>query len=500
MQIMEQPHVAISHKRRVFFVPVLRTLSSLGAVTGLGVFWVAVLKRDPCTPSIMNLPSDIILYKYLSGHDTRARQRKLMTPLLFLYHFLWTCLIILFLPLIPFTKGLRVHERLGIGLPPSGRLSMGSIWIHALSVGEVVSSLPLIRALKRKYPEKDIVVSVTTSQGMEIARNELKEEVKKLITMPIDFWWSIHRMVVFTNPSLFVLVETDIWPGLIFHLKERGVKAILVNGRISPRTLTRYRCFRRFIRSVLSLFESCLMQSDLDRDRLLKIGLSKDSVKTVGNIKFDRDWMPLGEKEHKQWLNTLSFSPEDSLWVAGSTHRGEEEVILDVFLRLRKSFPALRLIIAPREIERAGEVERLVSGKGFSAILRKDLPHKRRPCDVLILDTLGELERIYGIAQVSFVGGSLEPIGGHNLLEPAGFGKPVLFGPHTHNFVQMSQLIVEAGGGRCVADGEALFETMKEILSDPKISDTMGQRAREFVELNKGALGRIMEYIENYLS
>jgi 3-deoxy-D-manno-octulosonic-acid transferase len=432
--------------------------------------------------------------------ESRARQSKLIAPLLFSYHFLWTCLVILILPLIPFAKGLRIHERLGTGLPSSSRLRRGSIWIHALSVGEVVSSLPLIRALKRKYPERDIVVSVTTAQGMEIARNELLGEVKKLVSMPIDFWWSIHRMIVFMNPSLFVLVETDIWPGLIFHLKERGVKAILVNGRISPRTLTRYRWFRTIIRLILDSFESCLMQSDLDRDRLLEIGLSENRVKTVGNIKFDRDWMPMGEEECEQWLDTLKLSPKDILWVAGSTHRGEEDVILDAFLELRKFFSALRLIIAPREVDRAAEVEKLISGKGLSAVLRKDLPHKRGPCDVLILDTLGELERIYGIAQISFVGGSLEPIGGHNLLEPASFGKPVLFGPHTHNFVLMSQLLVESGGGRRVADGEALFETMKEILSDPKISDSMGRRAREFVESNKGALGRVIEYIENYLS
>jgi 3-deoxy-D-manno-octulosonic-acid transferase len=438
-------------------------------------------------------------HSYIPDVGPRVKQSKLMTTLLFFYHFLWTCLVILFLPSVLLTKGSRIHERLGIRLPWSGRLRRRNIWIHALSVGEVVSSLPLIRALKRKYPEKDIVVSVTTSQGMEIARNELQEEVKKLITMPIDFWWSIHRMVAFTNPSLFVLVETDIWPGLIFRLKERGVRAILVNGRISPRTLMRYRCFRTFIRSVLNSFESCLMQSDLDKDRLLEIGLSEDSVKTVGNIKFDRDWMPMDNREREKWLDTLNLSPEDMLWVAGSTHRGEEDVILDVFLRLRRSFPALRLIIAPREIDRAGEVEKLASGKGLSAVLRKDLPRKRKPFDVLILDTLGELERIYGISQVSFVGGSLEPIGGHNLLEPASFGKPVLFGPHTHNFVQMSQLIIEAGGGRRVVDGEALFETMKEILSDPKIRDRLSQRAREFVEMNKGALGRVMEYIENYL-
>jgi 3-deoxy-D-manno-octulosonic-acid transferase len=439
-------------------------------------------------------------YSNIPDVAPRARQSKLMTPLLFSYHFIWTCLAILSLPLIPFAKGSRIHDRLGIGLLSSAPLRRGSIWIHALSVGEVVSSVPLIRALKRKYPEKDIVVSVTTSQGMEIARNELQGEVKKLITMPIDFWWAVHKMVVFINPSLFVLVETDIWPGLIFHLKERGIKAVLVNGRISPRTLNRYRYFATFIRSVLNSFESCLMQSDLDRDRLLEIGLREDSVETVGNIKFDRDWMPMDDKERRKWLETLNLSPDDVLWVAGSTHKGEEDVILDAFLRLRKSFPALRLIIAPREVGRAGEVHKLISSKGLSAILRKDLPHKKAPCDVLILDTLGELERVYGIAQISFVGGSLEPIGGHNLLEPASFGKPVLFGPHTHNFVLMSQLLVEAGGGKRVEDGEALFETMKEMLGDPKISESMGRRAREFVESNKGALGRVIECIENYLS
>jgi 3-deoxy-D-manno-octulosonic-acid transferase len=387
-----------------------------------------------------------------------------------------------------------------LGLPSSGRFRGRSIWVHALSVGEVLSALPLIRELKQKYPEKDIVVSVTTSQGMEIARNELQGEVKSLITMPIDFWWSIHRITEYIKPSIFVLVETDIWPGLMFHLKKQGVKTLLVNGRISPRTLSRYKCFRTFIRSVLGSFELCLMQSDLDRDRLFEIGLSEGRVKTVGNIKFDRDWMPMDEKERGKWLNTLNLSPEDVLWVAGSTHRGEEDIILDIFLSLCKFFPELRLIIAPREIERAGEVEKLALGKGLSAIVRRDLQQKRKPRDVLILDTLGELNRIYGIARISFVGGSLEPIGGHNLLEPASFGKPVLFGPHTHNFVQMSQLILEIGGGRCVADGEALFETMKEILSDPKLPDSMGRRAKKFVDLNKGALGRVMKYIDNYLS
>jgi 3-deoxy-D-manno-octulosonic-acid transferase len=421
-----------------------------------------------------------------------------MTLLLICYHFVWTCLVILCLPLILFEKRSRIRERLGVGLPETPRME-GSVWIHALSVGEVISSLPLVRALSRRYPDRDIVFSVTTSQGMEIAHDELQGEVKRLLIMPLDFWWSIRRTVYSIDPLLFVLVETDIWPGLVFHLKSRGTKAILVNGRISPHTLMRYRRFRAFTRAVLDSFESCLMQSDLDRNRLLEIGLKEDQVKTVGNIKFDRDWTPMNEEEHKQWLDALNLYPEDDLWVAGSTHEGEEDIILDVFLRLHKLFPALRLIIAPREVARAEEIARMALHKDLEPVLRTKLPLEGKPYDVLIVDTLGELERIYGVAKISFVGGSLTPVGGHNLLEPASFGKPVLFGPHTHNFVLMSRYLVEAGGGRRVESGEALFEAVKEILGDLKIADNMGRHAKDFVELNRGALDRVMECIEDFL-
>ena len=418
--------------------------------------------------------------------------------LLFLYHFAWTCLVILSLPLIPFIKRRQVFRRLRIRLPAASPRG-GSIWIHALSVGEVVSALPLVRAVRQKYPWKDVVFTVTTAQGMEIARNELQEEVKALLTMPLDFWWSFRRTVNFIKPSLFVLVETDIWPGLIIHLRKRGIKTVLINGRISPRTFASYWRFRSFARIVLNSLESCLMQSDLDRNRLLEIGIGENKVKTVGNIKFDRDWVPMGEREYKQWLGILNLEPDNDIWVAGSTHQGEENIILDVFWRLRTFFPALRLIIAPRRVERAEEINRLVMDKGFKSMLKTKLPMNGQPYDVLILDTLGELERIYGIAKISFVGGSLTPKGGHNLLEPANFGKPVLFGPHTHNFVLMSQLLIESGGGKRVKDGEDLFKAMKELLADPERSNNMGRHAKELVELSRGALNRVMEHIEGCL-
>jgi len=241
------------------------------------------------------------------------------------------------------------------------------------------------------------------------------------------------------------------------------------------------------------------MQSDLDRERLLQIGIASSKAKTVGNIKFDRDWLPMGEEEYNSWLNTLNRQPGDSLWVAGSTHEGEEKIILDVFARLRSFFPLLRLIIAPRKTERTEDIYRLSSNMGLKTVLKTGLRADGDPYDVLILNTLGELGRIYGIGKISFVGGSLVPVGGHNLLEPASFERPVLFGPHTHNFVLMSQLLIEAGGGKRVEDSEDLFETMKELLSDPDRSNRMGRKAREFVEMNRGALGRVMEHIEGYI-
>jgi 3-deoxy-D-manno-octulosonic-acid transferase len=411
---------------------------------------------------------------------------------LFIYHLIWTCLVILLLPLFFFTKRRRIRERFGIGLPADPPKE-GSVWIHALSVGEVLSALPLVKAVRLQYPERHVVFTVTTEQGKEIAHKELQEKVEALLIMPLDFWWSVSKVVNFIRPSLLLLVETDIWPGLIVYLKKRGIRTVLINGRISPSTFRSYRRFRFFARCVFNTMHSCMMQSDIDRDRLLQIGIEEEKVKTVGNIKFDRDWVPMGEEEYKDLLNALNLESQGEIWVAGSTHQGEEEIILDVFGRLRKFFPFFRLIIAPRRVERAGDIKRLAMERGYKSLLKTQVSREKEPFEVLILDTIGELGRIYGIATISFVGGSLTPAGGHNLLEPASFGGPVLFGPHTYNFVQMSQLLIEAGGGRRVQDGEDLFETVKALLSDPEQSNTMGQKAKAFVETSRGALGRVME-------
>jgi 3-deoxy-D-manno-octulosonic-acid transferase len=366
-------------------------------------------------------------------------------------------------------------------------------------VGEVISALPLVQALRQAYPSKDIVFTVTTSQGMDIAAKELRTEVKALLPMPLDFWWSIDRLSRSIMPELFILVETDLWPGLMDRLKQRGIRTLLVNGRISPRTFRSYKRWPSIVRMMYEHVDFCFMQTDLDTQRLLRIGVPPHKVRTIGNIKFDRDWPTMSREEYDLWLRRLHLSEDVPLWVAGSTHQGEDAIVLDLFQRLLPLFPRLRLIIAPRRVEEAGEIHRLAEARGLKPVFKTDLPETGASYDVLILNTMGELGRVYGIATISFVGGSLVPRGGHNPLEPASFGRPVLFGPYTQDFDLMSEMLIEAGGGKRVKDGQELFVVVKELLSDPERAAQMGQRAKAFVKMNRGTLVRIMDHLRVYL-
>jgi 3-deoxy-D-manno-octulosonic-acid transferase len=418
----------------------------------------------------------------------------------FLYKLIWTLVVTLSLPFLFLFKRFRSSERLGLGLqiaPSEGR----RIWIHALSVGEVISAVPLIRAMKSKYPSVPIVFTIKTSQGMAVAKKELREEIENIIPMPVDFWWSYSRLFRKINPRVFIYVEGDVWPGLLSYTYNKGVKAFLINGRISPRTFKAYKRFRIFARSLLSTFELCLMQSEVDRERLIDIGLLPIKVKNTGNIKFDRPWRTMESDERNQLFNFLSLRPENIIWVAGSTHEGEDKIIIETFSRLKGDFPGLILIIAPRRIEAAEDVYAYSISKGLRTALKSRLGNSQDlDYDVLIINTIGELDRIYGLAHISFVGGSLVPIGGHNLLEPASFGCPVLFGEHTHNFLLMAESLIEAGGGWMVKDDEDLFLKVKALLTDNELQRTMGVKAREFVLKNSGAINRVLEHVGGYIT
>ena len=430
---------------------------------------------------------------------------------MFFYHFLWTICLIFCLPVIWIlgkrhldsrgSRGLveRARERFALRLPLA-LPAKGNIWVHALSVGEVVSAIPLVDSLRIEFPDRDIVFTVTTVTGMAIAREKLDAKVKAVLTMPVDAWWSVQRIVDFVKPSVFILIETDIWPALLCSLKRKGVRSILVNGRISPRTFRSYARVPFLTRKMFDPLELCLMQSDLDRARLLQVGLNKEKVITVGNIKFDRDMANMGNEERQDWFDILALEPSAPLWVAGSTHPGEEEILLDVFKRLRVSFPRLRLVVAPRDTGRSDEIVTMTSGMGLKAVLRTVVSENSDAYDVLVLNTIGELGSVYGLGSVSFVGGSLVPVGGHNLLEPASCGNVVLFGPHTRNFVSMSEALLEAGGGWRVRDGHELHEAMKALLEDAEMRARMGGLAKAFVENNRGALKRVVDYVKGNMS
>ena len=315
-----------------------------------------------------------------------------------------------------------------------------------------------------------------------------------LWTMPFDFIWCVRRVVRSLHPSLFVLVETDLWPGLLYYLRNRGVTSVLVNGRVSPRTLHGYKRTPWVTRWIFKPLGLCLMQTGLDASRLMQLDLGRVTrIRTAGNLKFDRSWAPMEDGERHSWQKDLGLDAGSEVWVAGSVHGGEEKVLVGAYHRLKISFPRLRLIIAPRRIEDAHGIRKYTTAHGWRVALKSELKGDGKQWDILVLDSLGELGRIYGLGALAFVGGSLVPVGGHNLLEPASFGCPVLFGPHTHNFQEMAEGLVDFGGGIRVSNETELCDSITMLLSDPERGVAMGRLAKGFVLKNQGALDRVME-------
>lgn len=425
---------------------------------------------------------------------------KISDKMILLYQFIYTIIIICcapFILLFAAAGNKRVLERLGLSLskeyPKNKR-----IWVHALSVGEVISAIPLIDAIRLEYPDKEIVLTVTTVKGLLIAKKELHEKVK-IIQMPIDFWWSINRIRNYINPYCFVLVETDIWPALLNNLAQNNIKCFLVNGRISPSTFKAYKKFSFIIKPVFSKFALCMMQSEHDSKRLIETGIDQNKIITTGNIKFDRSWLPMQPQERDDLLNKLSLSAEDCIWVAGSIHKDEEKIILNVFLQLFPQFPKLRLILAPRNIEESNKILIIAQGMGLKSILKTDRDHDKNPYPVLILNTIGELSRIYGIGKIAFVGGSMVASGGHNLLEPASFGMPVLFGPYMHNFVLMSELILKEEGAIQINNENGLYQTIKKLIEDDVLYDRMRKNSKNFVYKHQGAIKEVIMHIRKHV-
>jgi 3-deoxy-D-manno-octulosonic-acid transferase len=380
---------------------------------------------------------------------------------------------------------------LGEGLPPEPRC-----WIHAVSVGEAAAAAPLVEGIRRRWPEVSVVLSTVTPTGARVVRGALGR-VATHRYFPLDLPRPVRRALDGVNPRFFIGLETELWPNFLRALAARGVPAMIANGRISDRSFRRYRLVRPFMARMLGGVSVFAMQSHEDARRIIALGAPAARVVVTGNLK--ADLRPERGGDERDWEDWLGRRRGRSLWIAGSTHRGEEELVLEAFARLRPRFAGLILLLAPRHPERADEVERLVRAHGLRVTRRSALVRDADVGAVILLDTVGELAGLYRWAEVVFVGGSLVPSGGHNMLEPAQRSKPVLFGPHTENFRESSELLLASGGALVVKDALDLGREVERLLEDPDRAQRMGKAAFAAVAARQGALDLTLGLVERYL-
>jgi 3-deoxy-D-manno-octulosonic-acid transferase len=393
--------------------------------------------------------------------------------------------------------------RLGFGI--RGQVKPRSpkvIWVQALSVGEVLSAISLIRTLREHLPDYDVVVTTTTESGQSIARLELTPLNCHFFYLPLDFWPVVRRMVNGVGASIFVLVETDLWPNLFWCLAGKRTPIVLVNGRLLDRSFPRYWRLRKFFYQALRHINALCMQSQEDARRMRMLGIEAGRIRVTGNLKFDQPLLKKVSDEREEVIRRLGWVPPQFTWIVGSTHPGEEEIILRVYSRLRQHFPELCLVLAPRRQGRFDEVFLLAKQTGWQTRRRSQLPGGRAApdsVDVLILDTIGELASFYSLGNFAFLGGSLVTFGGHNPLEAARRGLPVIFGPYMQNFREIAKILTESGGGFQVADETELFLRMERWLASPEECREQGEKARAALLAHQGAVARSVEVIQDLL-
>lgn len=398
-----------------------------------------------------------------------------------------------------------VGSRVGI-LPPEIKKDMDGgnrYWFHAVSVGEVMAAAPLIKIFKERHPNSTIIFSTVTSTGNQTARDQLPE-IDHLIYFPFDLIWIMRKTVRIMRPRLFIFFETEIWPNLLTYLKIKGIPSVMVNGRISDRSFKRYKLARLVLKGALDCVTLFSMQTDEDRAKIVSLGADPYRVFNTGNIKYDRA-LELIRRKGKGRLTRkdLNISDESIVIVAGSTHQGEEETLIHVFKQILADFPDTVMIIAPRHLDRVAKIESLIVSSGLPYLRRSDnilSALRANSGSVIILDTIGELSDLYKITTVAFVGGSLVPVGGHNILEPAAHGKPVIFGPHMDNFREISRLMVERGGAIKANGRDDLYMKLHNLLSNRDSLERMGREAKRFVMENSGAAEKNMRLIERFVN
>lgn len=385
----------------------------------------------------------------------------------------------------------RIGERFGFGGPVES--DRGCVWIHAVSVGEVQAALPVVKALLSRCPGETVVVTTTTPTGSAHVSKALGDAVTHCY-LPFDVPGAMARFLNRIGPRVAVVMETEIWPNLLALCRDRRIPVVLANVRLSERSAVGYLRFPRLFEEALGGVAGIAAQSRDDARRMESIGASPGIIEVTGSTKFDVPVLASMREEAEALRRT--WGTARGIWIAASTHSGEEDVVLDAFEQVIERLPSSLLVLVPRHPERFGEAAALARRRGFRPMLRSRRPADCSDAQVFIGDTMGELPLLYAAADIAFVGGTLAEIGGHNMLEPAALGLPVLYGPHVFNFAEISQRLVEAGGAETVEDAGSLGQAVIRYLTDANLRHTTGGRGRAFVEANRGARERVFALIQ----
>jgi len=380
------------------------------------------------------------------------------------------------------------------------------IWIHCASVGEILTAKEFIECLENEFNELDVVISANTNTGLSVAQRSFKD--KDIFYFPLDLSWVVNRVLNIIQPDFIFLVELEIWPNFIMSAVRRRIPIALINARISGKSLKWYNMLNKisnnFLESLTKKENVFCARTKTDANRLIKLGIPETQIFTTGNMKFDNIVTGVPEYTMKQLQSLLEISDEDKILVCGSTHEGEEVILLRIYSQLLTKFNRLRLVLVPRRIERIESIIKLIESQGFSCIRKTSLDNgnkigNQKYKTVVLVDTMGELLNIYSIADCVFVGKSLVPYGGQNIMEPAGLARPIIVGPHTFNFAEEVQLLKEANAIRIVHDESSLLKEIVFLLEHPEEAKEMGERAQAVVLKQRGASIRNLEILKEFL-
>jgi 3-deoxy-D-manno-octulosonic-acid transferase len=398
-----------------------------------------------------------------------------------------------------------LNQRLGMSTKRLGNKPV--IWVHGASVGEVITAKSIIGKIDEEFPEWETFISTTTNTGFSVAERNFPD--KTVSYFPLDLSWITRKVLCVIKPSFILLVELELWPNFLVSAYKKKIPVIIVNGRISNKSLNAYRIIGQiskvFRDSLTNEMNTYCARTELDAQRFRDLGIPGKQIFVTGTMKYDNIPTTIDDNVRKRLARLFCIKDDDLVLIAGSTHDGEEEALIRVFERLRKNWSGIKLIIAPRHIERTRDVFKLIEKKGFIPVLKTEVENsnynwQNTNREIILIDTVGDLGNIYSLSSFVFVGKSLVPAGGQNMMEPAGLGKPVIFGPHTFNFKEETELLLKNNAAKMVETEDELFEIIEFFIKNPNAAKDIGRKAQKVVDEKRGATERSMEIIRDAIN